>query len=90
MIWLVFWKTKDERRTDDCGLRKTIKSRPFKKRDRLMSSLRGNGRRPVISEVNAVGYLSKEMMLLEGPRLLGQVYCREIRKEKRVGELERE
>lgn len=62
-------------------MHKTIKSRPFKKRDRFMSSLRENGNQPVISEVKTEGYPSKKMMLVEGPRLPGYVYSREIRKE---------
>lgn len=56
---------------DDRGLRETIKSRPSKNQDGLMSPLSGDGRQPASTEVSAEGYLLEEMMHLRGPRLPG-------------------
>ena len=56
---------------DDRGLYETIKSRPSKNQDGLMSPLSGDGRQPASSEVSAEGYLLEEMMHLRGPRLPG-------------------
>ena len=47
---------------DDRGLCETIKSRPSKNQDGLMSPLSGDGRQPASTEVSAEGYLLEEMM----------------------------
>lgn len=47
---------------DDRGLRETIKSRPSKNQDGLMSPLSGDGKQPASTEVSAEGYLLEEMM----------------------------
>lgn len=47
---------------DDRGLCETIKSRPSKNQDGLMSPLSGDGRQPASAEVSAEGYLLEEMM----------------------------
>lgn len=65
---------------DDRGLCETIKSRPSKNQDGLMSPLSGDGRQPASAEVSAEGYLLEEMMHLRGPRLAGWAYCRGKRK----------
>lgn len=54
---------------DDRRLCETIKSRPSKNQDGLMSPLSGDGRQPASAEVSAEGYLLEEMMHLRGPRL---------------------
>ena len=53
---------------DDRGLRETIKSRPFKNQDGLMSPLSGDGGEPASTEVTADGDPFEEMMHLKGPR----------------------
>lgn len=60
---------RDER--DDRELCETIKSRPSKNQDGLMSPLSRDGRQPASAEVSAEGYLLEEMMHLRGPRLWG-------------------
>lgn len=61
---------------DDRGLWETIKSRPSKNQDGLMSPLSGDGRQPASTEVSAEGYLLEEMMHLRGPRLPGWAHWR--------------
>lgn len=56
---------------DDRGLCETIKSRPSKNQDGLMSPLNEDGSQPASTEVSAEGYLLEEMMHLRGPRLPG-------------------
>lgn len=61
---------------DDRGLYETIKSRPSKNQDGLMSPLSGDGRQPASTEVSAEGYLLEETMHLTGPRLPGWAHWR--------------
>lgn len=65
---------------NDRGLCETIKSRPSKNQDGLMSPLSEDGRQPASTEVSAEGYLSEEMMHLRGPRLPGWAHWRRKRK----------
>lgn len=61
---------------DDRGLCETIKSRPSKNQDGLMSPLSGDGRQPASAEVSSEGYLLEEMMHLRVPRLEGWAHWR--------------
>lgn len=61
---------------DDRELCETIKSRPSKNQDGLMSPLSEDGRQPASTEVSTEGYLLEEMMHLRGPRLPGWAHWR--------------